>query len=154
MFHNDSESGANSGRNPEGPEVNHIDWREQRRVWRRERREARRRYPLRGLFCGLLLILLGMMFWFSRIGWLSGDNWWGYLLVGIGGISIIHGLANLAYPQYEYHSYGRFVGGALAILAGVLIIMGFGQWWPLLLVAAGLCLLVKMFLRRGQTASR
>jgi hypothetical protein len=154
MFHNNSESGVNSGLNQEKPEVDRMDCREQRREWRRVSREARYRHPLHGLFGGLLLVLLGVLFWFHQAGWLTGEHWVGYLLVGIGGIAVISGIAHLWFPDYGYRVFSRFVWGGFLILAGALVITGFSQWWPLLLVAAGVCLLGRVVFRRGQTASR
>jgi hypothetical protein len=154
MYNDDFKNKDDAGRNPEGPKADPGDWREMRREWRCQRREARYRHPLHGLFAGLLLVLLGVLFWFHQAGWLTGDNWGGYLLMGIGGIAVISGIAHLWYPDHNYRIFSRFIWGAFLILAGVLVITGFSQWWPLLLVAAGVCLLGRVIFRRGQIANR
>jgi hypothetical protein len=52
----------NINQNPDQPGDEDRDWREERRAWRERRHEERGRYPLRGLFWGLLLVLLGIIF--------------------------------------------------------------------------------------------
>lgn len=124
------------------------DWREERREWRRERREARYRFPFRGLFAGLTLILLGALFLLQQAGWVSDGSWWQYLLIGLGFIFIINGMAHYLIPDYRWGSYGRFIAGIVLILVGALFMLGFSQWWPLVLIVAGVALLLGFSWRR------
>jgi hypothetical protein len=122
MVNTDSGSNANPNKNPDVPGASPRDWREQRREWRSQRREARHRYPFQGLCPGLILILLGALVLSTQQGWISGDAWWQYLLIGIGVICIIGGMIRYQVTEYRYCGRGRFVTGITLIAIGV---MGF-----------------------------
>jgi hypothetical protein len=140
---NNNPGNASTAQNPDADTPAYRDWREERREWRRERREARYRFPFRGLFGGLTLILLGTLFLLHQQGTISGGDWWQYLLIGLGGIFIINGLAHYWTPSYRWGSYGRFVAGIVLILIGTLFMLGFSQWWPLVLIVVGVALLLR-----------
>jgi hypothetical protein len=140
---NKATGNASTSQNPDVQGQTSRDWREERREWRRERREARYSSPFHGLFLGLTLILLGALFLLNQLGHLTGDTWWQSLLIGLGVISIINGLVHYQNPAYRWGSYGKFVGGIVLILIGALLILGFSQWWPLVLVVAGVALLLQ-----------
>ncbi len=136
--------------NTQGPRVEsttHGDWREARRQWREEMRKNRQHFP-HGLGFGLTVLLLGVLFLLNQLGVVSGDRWWQSLLIGLGGICIINGVAHLVSPGYRWRSYGLFVCGLVLAAAGTLFIVGLGQWWSLALIFAGLALLLRFFWRR------
>ena len=135
---NKSQTGTTSG--AQGP--TYQDWREQRWEWRRKMREARRNRPSHCLFGGLVLILLGGLFLANQQGWVSGNAWWQWLLIGLGVIFIINGLVR--YPEPEYHHSGRhkFVWGTVLIALGVIFLLGFTQWWPIVLIGAGVAVIL------------
>jgi hypothetical protein len=137
---------TNPNTNPPGPDYH--DWREQRREWRNERREHREHDPLRGLFWGLILIMVGILFFIKVQSGINWDTLWKYLLIGLGAIFIIDGLAHYWNPEYRYISYGRFVPGVILIFVGLAFIYGFDQWWPLVLIAVGVIVLISVFFRR------
>ena len=119
----------------------------------RERRDDRRqerlqRKPLSGLFWGLLLITLGILFFGKNQGWLSDSNWWQYLLIGIGGCFILDGLINLAIAQPTAEIAGKFIPGVILVCIGVGFIYDFDMWWPLILVIAGVVILLSLLFRR------
>jgi hypothetical protein len=136
----------NTGHPPQEP--NDMDWRERREMWRQQRREARYRDPLHGLFFGLLLILMGGLFLAVQMGQLPTHSWWQYLLVGMGAIFIIDGLVHYLRPAQHYFIYGKFVAGAILLLVGGLFLLGYSNWWPVVLIAAGCAVLLRLFLRR------
>jgi len=144
MLHNES-GNASTSQNPDVQGQTRRDWREERRKWREERREARHRLPFHGLFWGLTLILLGALFLLNQAGRLTGDTWWQSLLVGLGVIFMINGVAYFQNPGYRWASWGRFMFGIVLILIGALFLLGFSQWWPLVLIVAGIALLVRPF---------
>jgi hypothetical protein len=117
---------------------------EQHREWK----ERRDNDPLRGLFWGLLLIMLGLIFLAWQQNWLSDDNWWQYLLVGLGTVFIIDGLAHYWNPVYRNYGFGRFIPGIILICVGLAFIFNFSQWWPIILIAVGVILLLSFFFRR------
>ena len=107
MEDNNSENKSQTGANPGGGGSTYQDWREQHWEWRRKRREARHNFPFHGLFGGLVLILLGGLFLANQKGWISGNAWWQYLLIGLGVISIINGLVHYRAPAYQHWGCGR-----------------------------------------------
>ncbi len=116
---------------------------------RREmRREERHRDPLRGLFWGLLLILLGVLFFASEQAWISGDRVWQYFLIGLGAIFILDAIAHFANVSYRRGILGRFIAGIVLIFIGVAFIYGFDKWWPLALIAGGVAILASFWFRR------
>lgn len=133
---------------PEGKIPTYREWREQRREWRKERREARHGFPFHGLFLGLVLVLLGVLFLLSQAGWVTGDAWWQSLLIGLGVISILNGMAYYHNPAYRWGSYGKFIVGIVMIIIGTLFILGSSQWWPVALIVAGIAFLIRFFWRR------
>jgi hypothetical protein len=106
------------------------------------RREYRRR-RVPGLFAGLVLILLGALSLFQTQGWFTWDDWWKYLLLGLGVIFIIDALVRLAQPAPGLRWGGRLVVGLTLLLVGLIFTAGFGQWWPLILVIVGVAVIVR-----------
>jgi hypothetical protein len=140
-----SEFNNTATRAPDGDRPAYRDYREERRAWRRERREARYLFPFRGMFLGLLLVLLGVLFALDQAGWITGGAWWQYLLIGLGAILIINGLVR--YRAYRWGSYTAFTFGIILVFIGALFMLGFSQWWPAVLIAAGAILLLRFFWR-------
>jgi hypothetical protein len=140
-----SEFDSTAARAPDVDRPTYRDYREERRAWRRERREARYRFPFRGMFLGLLLVLLGVLFALEQAGTLTGDAWWQVLLIGLGAILIINGLVR--YRFYRWGSYTSLTFGTILVIIGALLVLGFSQWWPIVLIAAGAILLLRFFWR-------
>jgi hypothetical protein len=137
----ENKSGAGPATAAKGPE--YQDWREQRWEWRRQKREARRRYPYHGLFPGMVLILIGGLFLSVQQGWISGSTWWQYGLIGLGIISLINGIFHYSSPEYRYWGRGSFIWGTALVAVGVLFLLGFSQWWPLVLIGIGIAVLLR-----------
>ena len=135
-----AENGNTSDNQPES------NWAE-RRFDRQERRHHR---PLRGLFWGLLLITLGILFFGEKQGWFSNDTWWQYLLIGIGSCFILDGIINLAIVQSHHDIISKFIPGIILICIGLAFVYGFDRWWPLVLIAAGVIILISVFIRHRQ----
>ncbi len=124
------------------------DWREIRRQEREERREARHSWPFHGFFTGMILVLLGVLFLLNQTGTLNGDTWWQAFLIGLGVIFIANGVARNFYPGYRWGSFGKIVGGIVMISVGVIFLLGFSEWWPIVLIVAGAAFLLRFFWRR------
>ena len=128
-----------------------------RRRWRRFGRESRdrgegpawrwRREPVPGLFFGLAIVLLGVTLFLATQGWIPWADWWKYFMVGLGGILIIQVGVGLLYPGYRRLASGRLIVGIALISLGVGFLGGFGNWWPLIVVAVGLAVLLGSLLR-------
>jgi hypothetical protein len=116
---------------------------------RYDRREWRHRNnPLRGLFWGLLLITLGILFFGRNQGWFTEGNWWQYLLIGIGACFILDELINLTVAQPTHEIAGKFIPGVVLVCIGLAFIYGFEVWWPLILIIAGVVILLSLLFRR------
>jgi cation transport ATPase len=142
MADNNSENKSQTSPNPGGQAPTYQDWREQRWEWRRKMREARRNRPFHGLFGGLVLILLGGLFLANQQGWISGNAWWQWLLIGLGVIFIINGVVRYAEPEYHHSRRHKFVWGTVLIAVGVLFLLGISQWWPVVLIGAGVAVIL------------
>lgn len=142
MVDSNSENKSQTGSNPRPEGPTYQDWREQRREWREKMREARHNRPFRGLFGGLVLILLGGLFLANQQGWISGNAWWQWLLIGLGVISIINGLVQYRAPEYHHSRRHKFVWGTVLIILGVIFLLGFSQWWPIVLIGAGIAIML------------
>ena len=142
MAENNSENKSQTSTNPGNEAPTYQDWREQRWEWRNKMREARRNRPFHGLFGGLVLILLGGLFLANQLSWISGNAWWQWLLVGLGIISIIDGLVQYHAPEYHHSRRHKFVWGTVLIAIGVIFLLGFSQWWPIVLIGAGVAMIL------------
>jgi hypothetical protein len=142
---NNEQGNQSPSQNSDARSSSNRDWRDECRDWRMERRELRRRSPFRGLFPGLFLILIGGLFLSTQQGWIRSDSLWQYLVIGLGTIFIIHGLVNYRNPYYRHGAFWRFIPGTALILAGVLSIFELSQWWPLILISAGVAIILCAF---------
>ena len=132
--------GKNTELNDRGPD--HGDWRERRG----ERRERGYRDPLRGLFWGLILILVGVLFFINQQQGISWEILWKYILIGLGAIFIIDGLAHFRIS--DHGNLGRFIPGVILLFVGLAFLYSFGQWWPVILIAVGVVILISFLFRR------
>jgi hypothetical protein len=148
MINSNQANNPNPTSGPSGQEDRCMDWREQRDEWRKQRREARRRDPWHGLFLGLFLVLMGSLFMSLQMGWLTGDIWWKYLLIGVGALFIVDGLVHYMNPEFQYFVYGKFVAGVILLSVGVLFLLNYSNWWPVVLIMAGCAILFRVILRR------
>lgn len=111
---------------------------------------TRRGRPYPSLTGGLILILLGILFLLAEQGKIGWSNWWAYFLVGLGGIFLFEALIRVFSAEGRRAAGGRVVAGLiLVVIGGAYLIGGFEQWWPLILVAVGVGVLISGLLRRG-----
>jgi hypothetical protein len=111
------------------------------------RREKRHHSPMHGLFWGMLLILLGVLLFLNAHGHLDDDRWWQYFLIGLGAIFILDGLIHYM-RKISYGILGRLIAGAVLIVVGLSLINNWDNWWPIILIAAGVAILLGYFIRR------
>jgi hypothetical protein len=101
-----------------------------------------------GVFPGLVLVLLGVLFLLSQYGYLQGE-WWQYFLVGLGVIFVILAWVQHLGQDSGWPRLGLIFTGLLLIAIGLLFLFDPNNWWPLLLIAAGLVLIIRyVFLRK------
>lgn len=135
------------------------DWRECGREYRDERRARRYEYwswrdPIGGVVFGLMIVCLGLAFYFKHTGVIPASNWWAYMLAGFGGIWILGGLVRLLVPRWSYRALGMLIPGIIVGAVGMMFIIGSFQFWPFILIAAGLAVIVVVIIRAIWRSSR
>jgi len=112
--------------------------------------EKWRRDPLSAAVWATILIWAGVALLVENMGFLARFEWlsaWGLIFIGAGGIVLLEVAVRLLVPSYR-----RPVGGTL-IFAVVLLGLGLGNlfgWdviWPLILIAIGVSVLLRGFIR-------
>jgi hypothetical protein len=129
------------------PPVYH-EWREQRhaeRMARREVRWQRRTGRPYGWFGGFILLLLGVILLLQNLGFNTFANWWALLILIPAFWAYV-----AAWNLYQYKN--RVTQGVISSLTiGILLTIlslafllnfTFGPYWPILLIAAGIVLLI------------
>jgi hypothetical protein len=135
------------------------DWREQfhaeRRAWREQRhaelhawREARWQslgwHPA-GLFVGIFLILLGLAFMLQNIGLPFLANWWAlFILIPAFGAFVAGWDSYQDNKKLTRYAAGSLTVGILLTIVTLVFLfnLAIGIFWPVLLIAGGLALLV------------
>jgi hypothetical protein len=97
---------------------------------------------------GLILILLGVLFLLAQMDRISWADWWAYFLVGLGGIFILEFLVSFFSAAYRSTQTGRLIAGLVLIIIGGAHLIGFLDWWPLILIAIGVILLLSPLLKK------
>ncbi len=120
-----------------------------------ERRRWRQKDPLRGLFWGLLLVLLGVLFFANEQKWLVEGLWWEALVIGLGAIFIIDALFHYLNPMARPYTPGRLSPGIILLAAGIVLVVGFQNWvWPIALVATGAALFFSAWVLQREIEKR
>jgi hypothetical protein len=114
---------------------------------KREKQEKGRGGDLAGAITGgLVLILLGTLFYLAQNGTISvtWNNWWEYFMIGMGAILIVAGLVR--YAQRGYTPMGSFIGGFVLIFFGLAFVSSNNlSLWPLILVVIGVAAIASAF---------
>jgi hypothetical protein len=101
-----------------------------------------------GLFFGLILVLLGAVFFLPTQGYISWGDWWKYFIIGLGVIFLIAAFMRYARPAYRGPRFFLLITGLILICIGLAFILGLGNWWPLIPIVLGLAILLRALLRR------
>jgi hypothetical protein len=150
---NPSGSQPSSGQGSTPPPV-YRDWREQRHAERMARREARwQRHAGRpyGWFGGFILILLGLILLLENFGYHTFENWWALLILIPAFWAFV-----AAWNVYQYNRritsgvVGSLTIGVLLTILSLAFLLNFtfGQYWPVLLIVAGLVILISAIIPR------
>jgi hypothetical protein len=97
---------------------------------------------------GLILILLGVLFLLTEMDRISWADWWAWFLVGLGGIFLLEAFIRAFSAEGRRGISGRLTAGLILAIIGGSYLIGFMEWWPLILIAIGLVVLVSAFLRK------
>lgn len=107
-----------------------------------------KRSPFPRITGALILILLGVLFLLAEMDRISWADWWAYFLVGLGAIFLLEALIRSTSASGRKAVGGRLVAGLVLIVIGGSHLIGLMEWWPLILIAVGVALLLSAFLRR------
>jgi PAS domain S-box-containing protein len=118
------------------------------------RRGKKPRDPLSGLFWGLLLVLLGFLFFAQGREWITWDTWWQALVIGLGAIFILDAFFHYLLPSSRSYALGRLVPGIFLLSIGLAFLFGFTTWWPLALVATGIALFISSWMLQREIEKR
>jgi hypothetical protein len=140
----EQQNSQNTG-NQGGEGRDRRDWGNNRNDWRDEKRP---RDPMRGLFGGLILILLGVLFFASMQNWISWDRWWQIFLIGLGGIFLIDALIIYVNKSVSHGVFGRIITGLILITIGTAFLIHLEQWWPLILIIIGVAIVFRFIVYR------
>ena len=97
---------------------------------------------------GLILILLGALFLLTEMERISWTDWWAYFLVGLGGIFLIEALFRAGSAEGRRGLGGRLIAGLILVVIGGAHLIGFEEWWPLVLIAVGIGVLISAFSKK------
>jgi len=97
---------------------------------------------LAALTGGLVVIWLGISFLLGDYGIVSRSNWWALFLVGLGIILVIRGFMGYSHSGNWRHGSGFIIGGVVLFLIGIASFAGINEWWPLVVIALGLWIIV------------
>ncbi|MBN1273650.1 MAG: hypothetical protein JXB26_15390 [Candidatus Aminicenantes bacterium] len=109
---------------------------------RKDHRVSRGGDPVSGVMGGLTLIFLGVLFLMTINDYISWSDWWAYLLIGLGIILIIEVVIRAFLPSSRHFSGGKLVIGCILIVLGATNIYGITRWWPLILIAVGIAVIL------------
>ncbi len=110
--------------------------------------------PLSGLFWGLLLVLLGFLFFAQGREWITGITWWQALVIGLGAVFILDAFFHYLHPSSRSYALGRLVPGIFLLSIGLAFFFGFTTWWPLALVATGIALFISSWMLQREIERR
>ena len=92
---------------------------------------------------GLIVIWLGISFLLKTHDVIYSSDWWAYFIIGLGVILIAEcGLRMLRGTQISVLT-GKLIGGAVLIGIGLAALYDIEDWWPLIIVAAGVVVLIQ-----------
>ena len=111
-------------------------------------KEADKTGPITG---GLILIYLGITFYLAFNDIISWEKWWAYFLLGLGGILIIRAAMISVMTKRVRVAYGSLIGGVVLCLIGATGVLGIKHWWPLILVALGIAIIISALRERKKS---
>ncbi|MCL5985597.1 MAG: hypothetical protein M1371_03425 [Actinobacteria bacterium] len=103
--------------------------------------------PLGILFAALIIMLVGILFLLRSLGYIQWNDWWKYLLIGLGSIFLIDAIIRSSVPQYRRSVLDRVIPGIILIAVGFGFLLGFGKFWPVILIVVGVGLIITFLVR-------
>ena len=94
------------------------------------------RDPLSGILFALTGLGYGLFLILAALGAIPWDKWWAYLVLAIGFMLAIEFPIRCLNSRYRMHGliFTRQLIGITLICIGIGGVVGFGAWWPALVV--------------------
>jgi hypothetical protein len=99
-------------------------------------------HSLNQIFFGLVIIWFGLSIFLHKIDYLIYGDWIDYLLVGIGILFYLHVILYLLWTHDNHLLTGKLIAGTILIALGGRDIYGIHEWWPLILIAMGVIVIL------------
>lgn len=96
--------------------------------------------PLGGVFFGLFLIVVACIYLFRE--YLPAEPWWAWIIIAIGCIMLLEAVIRSVKTEYKRPTLGKVAGGAILIIIGAGITYGFEEFWPAIIIAIGVIMLL------------
>jgi hypothetical protein len=81
---------------------------------------------------------------------ISGSDFGGYFLMGIGVILIFRGLLAVQETGSFDQGFGYLIGGGIVVLIGAGITYNLREWWAFILIGLGLVIVLRGVTERGK----
>jgi hypothetical protein len=99
---------------------------------------------------GLVVVWLGLSLLLQNAGLLGWADFGGVFLLGLGLIIVFRGLWAYSQSGVFEQGFGYIVGGGFVALIGAGISFDLDEWWPVLLIALGLVVVVRALMARSE----
>ena len=99
---------------------------------------------------GLIVVWLGTLLFLSNQNIISGNDFGGFFLIGIGVILVFRGLLAVQETGIFSQGYGYLIGGGILAVLGAGIVYNLRDWWAILLIGIGLIILISAYSERSR----
>ena len=99
---------------------------------------------------GLVVVWLGLSLLLQNTGLLGWADFGGVFLLGLGLIIVFRGLWAYSQSGVFEQGFGYIVGGGFVTLIGAGVSFELDEWWPILLIALGLVVVVRALMARSE----
>ena len=100
---------------------------------------------------GFILVWLGISFYFVEARYTTWSDWWPYLIIGIGVVLIAQAVLRYSTSRFKGPAIGSLVGGMVLLIIGLAGMVGMRDWWPFVLIAIGVMVIVAGLTARAHT---
>ena len=94
------------------------------------------------IFFGIIIIWLGISFLLMKYDYFYHGEWWSYFLLGLGIIFFAEAFVRMTHTNYKRSYTGKIIAGAILVAIGAGGIYDMGNWWPLILIAVGIIIII------------